>query len=95
VIGTCTAGAGRLPGSALTVAFACGLWVMVALIPWEGLMSEKRKYRTFTPDQKLEIVLAGIRGDRSVRDVRRDDGVGRRIWTQSIAGSCASCTQST
>jgi hypothetical protein len=32
---------------------------MVALIPEEALVSEKRKYRTFTPDQKLEIVLAG------------------------------------
>ena len=36
-------------------------------------MSEKKKkYRTFTPDQKLEIVLAGLRGDRSVRDVCRE-----------------------
>ncbi len=32
-------------------------------------MSEKRKYRTFTPELKLEIVPAGLRGDRSVRDV--------------------------
>ena len=28
-------------------------------MPEEGLTSEKRKYRTFTPEQKLEIVLAG------------------------------------
>ena len=35
-------------------------------------MSEKRKYRQFTPDQKVEIVLAGLRGDRSARDVCRD-----------------------
>jgi transposase len=28
-------------------------------------MSEKRKYRQFTPEQKTEIVLAGLRGDRS------------------------------
>ena len=34
-------------------------------------MSEKRKYRTFTPEQKTEIVLAGLRGNRSVRDVCR------------------------
>lgn len=25
-------------------------------------MSEKRKYRPFTPEQKIEIVLAGLRG---------------------------------
>lgn len=31
-------------------------------------MSEKRKYRQFTPEQKAEIVLAGLRGDRGVRD---------------------------
>ncbi len=34
-------------------------------------MSEKRKYRQFTPEQKTEIVRAGLRGDRSVRDVCR------------------------
>jgi hypothetical protein len=37
---------------------------MVALDALGGLMSEKRKYRQFTPDQKAEIVLAGLRGDR-------------------------------
>ncbi len=26
-------------------------------------MSEKRKYRQFTPEQKAEILLAGLRGD--------------------------------
>lgn len=35
-------------------------------------MSEKRKYRTFNPDEKAEIVLAGLRGDRTVRDVCRE-----------------------
>lgn len=34
-------------------------------------MSEARKHRSFTPGQKLEIVLAGLRGDRPVRDVCR------------------------
>ncbi len=45
---------------------------MVALIALGGLMSEKRKYRQFTPEQKTEVVLAGLRGDRSVRDVCRE-----------------------
>ena len=33
-------------------------------------MSESKR-RQFTPEQKTEIVLAGLRGDRSVRDVCR------------------------
>ena len=45
-------------------------------------MSEKRKYRTFTPDQKLEIVLAGLRGDRSVRDVCREHGIAEALYYQ-------------
>jgi transposase-like protein len=32
---------------------------------------KKRTYRQFTPEQKTEIVLAGIRADRTVRDVCR------------------------
>jgi transposase-like protein len=35
-------------------------------------LSEQRTYRQFTPKQKAEIVLAGLRGDRSVRDVCRE-----------------------
>jgi hypothetical protein len=45
-------------------------------------MSEKRKYRTFTPEQKLEIVLAGLRGDRSVRDVCREHGIAETLYYQ-------------
>ncbi len=32
-------------------------------------MSEKKKYRTWTVQQKLEIVLAGLRGEVSVAEV--------------------------
>ncbi|MGI8920063.1 MAG: transposase [Solirubrobacteraceae bacterium] len=35
-------------------------------------MSEQRRYRKFTAEQRLEIVLAGLRGDRSVSEVCRD-----------------------
>lgn len=35
-------------------------------------MSESRKYRKFTAQQKLEIVLAGLRGDRTVVEVCRE-----------------------
>ncbi|NQY57174.1 MAG: transposase [Ilumatobacteraceae bacterium] len=45
-------------------------------------MSEKKKYRTFTPDQKTEIVLAGLRGDRSVRDVCREHEIAETLYYQ-------------
>lgn len=35
-------------------------------------MSEKKQRRSWTPDEKTEIVFAGLRGDRSVRDVCRE-----------------------
>jgi transposase-like protein len=45
-------------------------------------MSEKRKYRTFTPDQKTEIVLAGLRGDRTVRDICREHEIAETLYYQ-------------
>lgn len=45
-------------------------------------MGEPRKYRTFTPEQKLEIVLAGLRGDRSVRDVCREYEIAETLYYQ-------------
>ena len=45
---------------------------MVAPETREGWLSEQRKYRQSTPEQKAEIVLAGLRGDRSVREVCRE-----------------------
>jgi transposase-like protein len=51
---------------------------MVAPQTREGWLSEQRKYRQFTPEQKAEIVLAGLRGDRSVRDVCREGAVALR-----------------
>jgi transposase len=35
-------------------------------------LSEQRKYRSWTAQQNLEIVLAGLRGDRSVKEVCRE-----------------------
>lgn len=40
------------------------------------------KYRTFTPEQKLEIVLTGLRGDRSVRDVWREYEIAKTLYYQ-------------
>ena len=45
-------------------------------------MSEKRKYRTFTPEQKAEIVLAGLRGDRTVRDICREHSIAETLYYQ-------------
>ena len=43
-------------------------------------LSEQRKYRCWTAQQKLEIVLAGMRGDRSVRDVCREHGIAETLY---------------
>jgi transposase-like protein len=41
---------------------------------------KKRSYRQFTPEQKTEIVLAGIRADRSVRDVCREHEISETLY---------------
>jgi len=43
-------------------------------------LSEQRRYRSWTAQQKLEIVLAGMRGDRSVRDVCREHGISETLY---------------
>src|SRR5207247_1929125 len=43
-------------------------------------LSEQRKYRSWTAQQKLEIVLAGLRGDRSVRDVCREHAISETLY---------------
>lgn len=45
-------------------------------------MSEDRKYRTFTPEQKAEIVLAGPRGDRTVREICSEDEIDETLCHQ-------------
>jgi transposase len=45
-------------------------------------MSEKRRYRTFTAEQMTEIVLAGLRGDRSVREVCREYVISEALFYQ-------------
>jgi transposase-like protein len=56
--------------------------MMVAHDLEERTVSEKRKYRTFSPEEKTEIVLAGLRGDRSVRDVCREYEVSETLYYQ-------------
>ncbi|MFN8159592.1 MAG: transposase [Solirubrobacterales bacterium] len=43
-------------------------------------MSEKRSYRKFTAKQKAEIVLAGLRGEKTVRDVCREHGIAETLY---------------
>jgi transposase-like protein len=43
-------------------------------------LSEQRKYRSWTAQQKVEIVLAGLRGDRSVREVCREHGISETLY---------------
>ena len=43
-------------------------------------MSEQRKYRTFTAQQKIEIVLAGLRGDRSIKEACRDHEIAETLY---------------
>ena len=43
-------------------------------------LSEQRKYRSWTAQQKIEIVLAGLRGDRSVKDVCREHAISETLY---------------
>ena len=43
-------------------------------------MATQRKYRKFSAEQKLAVVLAGLRGDRSVRDVCREHDVSENLY---------------
>ena len=42
-------------------------------------MSDKRKYRKFTPKQKVELVPASFRGDRSVAEICREHDVSETL----------------
>jgi len=53
-------------------------------------LSEKKKYRTWTIPQTLEIVLAGLRGDRSVAEVGREHQISENLFLhlagEAVAG---------
>jgi transposase len=40
-----------------------------------------RNYRKFTAQQKLETVLAGLRGDRSVKDACREHEIAETLYS--------------
>ena len=43
-------------------------------------LSVQRKYRSWTAKQKIEIVLAGLRGDRSVKEVCREHAISETLY---------------
>lgn len=43
-------------------------------------LATRRNYRKFSAQQKLEIVLAGLRGDRSVKGVCRDHEIAETLY---------------
>ena len=43
-------------------------------------MSERRKYRSWTATEEIEIVLAGLRGDRSVKELCRDHEISETLY---------------
>ena len=45
-------------------------------------MAEQRRYRKFAAKQKAEIVVAGLRGDRSVRDLCREHEIAETLYDQ-------------
>jgi transposase-like protein len=44
------------------------------------VLSEQRKYRSFTVQKKLEIVFAGLRGDVSVKDLCRQHQIAETLY---------------
>ena len=43
-------------------------------------MSGQRKYRSWTAQQKIEIVLAGLRGDKTVKEVCREHEIAETLY---------------
>jgi transposase len=51
-------------------------------VRWRGcwIACWRSSYRKWTAQQKLEIVLAGLRGDRSVREVCREHAISETLF---------------
>ena len=44
------------------------------------LSEQKKQYRSWTAQQKIEIVLAGLRGERTVREVCREHEISETLY---------------
>jgi transposase-like protein len=44
------------------------------------LSERKKQYRSWTAQQKIEIVLAGLRGDRTVKEVCREHEISDTLY---------------
>jgi Transposase len=62
--------------------------------PKEMTLSEKKKYRRWTVQRKLEIVLAGLRGEVSVAEVCREHQISETLFSIRGARSCSRAAQS-
>ena len=52
-------------------------------------MSERKQRCSWMPEEKIEIVLGGLRGDRSVRDVCREHEISETLfyqWRERLLG---------
>ena len=49
-------------------------------------LSEQRKNRSCSAQQKIEIVLAALRGDRSARDLCREQAISEALFYSWLAG---------
>jgi transposase len=66
------------------------------LIDREDPLSETRKYRKFTAPQKTEIVLASLRGSKSVAELCREHEISDsslRKWRDQFLAAGAECLQ--
>ena len=55
-------------------------------------MGETRKYRKFTPQQKLELVMASWRGERSIAELCREHDISEsllRRWRDQVLEASA------
>jgi transposase len=55
-------------------------------------LSDKRKYRKFTAKQKVELVLASLRGDRSIAEICREHDLSEtllRRWRDQMVEAAA------
>jgi transposase len=58
----------------------------------EIALSDKRKYRKFTAKQKVELVLASLRGDRSIAEICREHDLSEtllRRWRDQMVEAAA------